>query len=145
MGPPSMHLGGHLRLRELANGVKAWGFSSTQCVKAAVANVEKQLRDEGWKSPNKATTPLTSNYRPELDVTAESDPQGMSHCQSLIGVLRWIVELGRVDICLEVSMMSSHLAFPREGHLDQVCHIFACLRDHSNSEMVLDPSEPIVD
>ena len=34
--------------------------------------------------------------------------------------LRWIVELGRVDICLEVSMMSSHLALP----LGNVC--FTC-------------------
>ena len=48
-----------------------------------------------------------------------------AYYQSLIGILRWIVELGRVDVCLEVSMMSSHLALPREGHLEQVLHIFA--------------------
>ena len=62
-----------------------------------------------------------------------------------IGILRWIVELGRVDVCLEVSMMSSHLALPREGHLEQVLHIFAYLKKYHNTELVYDPSDPVVD
>jgi hypothetical protein len=31
-----------------------------------------------------------------------------------------MVELGRVNICIEVSMMSSHLALPCAGHLKEV-------------------------
>ena len=50
-----------------------------------------------------------------------------------------MVELGRVDVCLEVSMMSSHLALPREGHLEQVLHIFAFLKKYHNTELVYDP------
>ena len=38
-------------------------------------------------------------------------------------------------------MMSSHLALPRAGHLEQVLHIFAYLKKHHNAEMVFDPSE----
>ena len=41
-------------------------------------------------------------------------------------------------------MMSSHLALPREGHLAQVYHIFAYLRKYHNSEMVFDPSDPVI-
>ena len=63
----------------------------------------------------------------------------------MIGVLRWIVELGRIDINVEVSMMSSHLALPREGHLQELLHIFGYLKKHMNTEMVFDPSEPQVD
>eukprot|EP00957_Ditylum_brightwellii_P036132 2737539-Ditylum_brightwellii.AAC.1 len=37
-------------------------------------------------------------------------------------------------------MMSSHLALPREGHLDQVLHIFAYLRKYHNSELVFNPT-----
>jgi hypothetical protein len=56
-----------------------------------------------------------------------------------------MVELERVDICLECSMLSSHLALPREGHLDQVFHIFAYLmRKYHNTELVFDPSDPCV-
>ena len=64
---------------------------------------------------------------------------------SLIGIVWWMVELGRVDICTEVSMMSSHLALPREGHLEAVFHMFAYLKKNHNSEMVFDPSEPDID
>jgi hypothetical protein len=55
------------------------------------------------------------------------------------------VELGRVDICLEVSMMSFHLVLPREGHLELVFHIFAHLKKYHNTEVVYDPSDPVID
>ena len=55
-----------------------------------------------------------------------------------------MVELGRVDICCEVSMMSTQLALPREGHLEAVLHIFSYLKSHHNTEMVFDPSDPMV-
>ena len=42
-------------------------------------------------------------------------------------------------------MMSSHLALPREGHLDQVFHVFGYLKKYHNAEMVFDPSDPVVD
>ena len=42
-------------------------------------------------------------------------------------------------------MMSSHLALPREGHLEQLFHIFAYLKTHVNTEMVFDPSDPAID
>ena len=80
-----------------------------------------------WKMSNKADTPLTTTYRPELDISRELNVADAAYYQSLIGILRWIVELGQVDMCLKVSMMSSHLALPREGHLEQVLHIFAYL------------------
>jgi hypothetical protein len=54
------------------------------------------------------------------------------------------VALGRVDITTEVSMMSSHLALPRVGHLAQLFHIFAYLKKRHNAEMVFDPSYPVI-
>ena len=41
-------------------------------------------------------------------------------------------------------MMSSHLALPREGHLQQLYNIFAYLKKHHNAEMVFDPTIPDV-
>jgi hypothetical protein len=72
IGPPKLYLGGHLSLAELDNGVKAWAFSSSRYVRAAVQNVEDFIaKDETkrWKLPSKAETPLCTSYRPELDVT----------------------------------------------------------------------------
>ena len=53
--------------------------------------------------------------------------------------------MGRVDICLGVSMMSSHMAMPREGHLEQVFHIFSYLKKYHNTELVFDQSDPVID
>ena len=85
------------------------------------------------------------SYRPELDVSSELAPKDSAYYQSLIGILRWIVELGQIDICLEVSMMLSHLVMPRKGHLDQVLHIFTYLHKYHNTELVYDPSGPVVE
>ena len=104
----------------LENGIKAWSFSSSQYVQAAVQNVEKYLKEKVKKFPPRAETPLGSEYRPELDFTPELRAKYAAYYQSLIGVLQWMVELGRLDICCEVSMMSSSLALPRTGHLEQL-------------------------
>ena len=93
----------------------------------------------------KALDPLPKGYRPEMDVSEELGPEEASYYMSLIGIVWWMVELGRVDICTEVSMMSSHLALPREGHLEAVFHMFEYLKKNHNSEMVFDPSEPDID
>jgi len=144
IGKPSQYLGGKMRQVELENGAKAWAFSSAQYCKAAVDNVEKYLKEKGEVLQVKAPTPLSSGYRPELDVSPELGDADASYYHSLIGMLRWLVELGRADINTEVSMMSSHLALPREGHLKEVLHIFAHLKKHHNAEMVFDPSIPEV-
>ena len=72
-------------------------------------------------------------------------PQDVSYYMSLIGILQWIVELVRVDICLKASIMSSHMAMPREGHLDQLFHTFSHLKKYHNTDMVFDPSYPVID
>ena len=148
MDPQDHYLGGKVRKVQLENGVNAWAFSSSQYVQTAVKNVEAYLDSQDnkrWKMPSKADTHLTTTYRPELDVSRELNVADAAYYHSLIGILRWIVELGQVDVCLEVSMMSSHLALPREGHLEQVLHIFAYLKKYHNTELVYDPSDPVVD
>ena len=52
--------------------------------------------------------PFPLNYRPELDVSPVSDDTLMSRYLQLIGVLRWSIELGIIDIMTEVSVLSQH-------------------------------------
>ena len=63
----------------------------------------------------------------------------------MIGILRWICELGRLDILTPVSMLSRYLVSAREGHLDQVFHVFAYLKSYDRSTMVFDDTEPNID
>ena len=127
---------------ELENGAKAWAFWFSRYVSESVKNVEKHLERKGRKLPTKAETPIQTVYRPELDVSPELNPTDAAYYQSLIGILRWIVEMGRIDIGFEVGVMSSHTSLPRIGHLHKVFHIFGYLKHHDNARLVFDPTYP---
>ena len=55
------------------------------------------------------------------------------------------MELGRLDILLEVDLLSTHLALPREGHLQQVCHIFGYLKKYPRQRIFMDLDDPNID
>ena len=74
IGPPKIYLGNKVSKVTLDNDVDAWSFSSSQYVKNAVVNVEAYLCKLGKSLPRKVTAPLTMDYRPEIDTTAEVDP-----------------------------------------------------------------------
>ena len=83
-------------------------------------NIEKYLKEKVKKFPPRAETPLGSNYRSELDFTPKLQVKDAAYYQSLIGMLRWMVELGRVDIYCEVSLMSSQLGFASDWSLGTI-------------------------
>ena len=147
VGDPDFYLGAKLRKMKLANGVEAWGMSSSKYAHAAVANVVEHLesKGQGHMMPKRAPTPFKGGYQPELDVSPELDSESATYYQSQIGILRWLCELGRIDIITEVSMLASHLALPREGHLEAVYHVFGYLRVKHNARMCFDPTYPEID
>ncbi|KAI2489324.1 Reverse transcriptase (RNA-dependent DNA polymerase) [Fragilaria crotonensis] len=73
----------------------------------------------------------------------ECDDDEAARFSQLIGVLRWAVELGRIDMYTEVALLSQHLALPRVGHLEAVYHIFAYLSKHEKSSIIFDPTDPL--
>ena len=107
IGPPDVYLGGKMRRVNLENGSKTWAFSSSQYVVEAVKNVEAYLARKEKKLNAKAGAPISNRYRPEIEATGELRPFDAAYYQSLMGILRWMVELVRFDICVEVSMLSS--------------------------------------
>ena len=62
-----------------------------------------------------------------------------------IGELRWEIEIGRVDIGHEVSVLSSYQAAPRDGHLQQILHIFAFLKKNPKLTLYFDPNPVVID
>ncbi|MGH7954706.1 MAG: reverse transcriptase domain-containing protein [Gloeomargaritales cyanobacterium] len=92
---PQRYLGATLkqwRFPEDAQKVR-WVVFRTICEQRH-KNVETELRKVDLKLPTKANTPMTSGYRPELDVSPLLDDEQANYFQNLIGVLRWAVELG---------------------------------------------------
>lgn len=141
---PDEYLGAQVR-RYTSGDQSTWAMSSDLYVKRAIADVERELKYIGQTLRNKVSTPMSSGYRPELDQSSELDPKRANYYQGLIGVLRWMVELGRVDIMVAVSMLSRYLANPRVGHLEEVFHIFAYLKRYDRSAIVFDPTTPEFD
>ena len=80
-----------------------------------------------------------------MDTTAELDEEQATYYQSQIGHFHWIAELGRIEIAIEVSLLASHVALPRNRHLQTVFHIYVYLKKRHNSRMGLDPSYPEID
>jgi hypothetical protein len=147
VGDPDIYLGAKLQKVVLENGVVAWSMSPSKYVQKAVKNVKDCLQEKEPGCPwlKKAPAPFAKDYRPEIDLSIESETDDATYYQFQIGVLRWMVELERVDIITEVSMLSSHLAIPRDGHLEAVYRIFAYLDKKHNSGMVFDPTYPQID
>ena len=93
----------------------------------------------------KVETPLSSGYRLELDSSKELPPRQISFHQGVIGTLRWIYELGRIDILMPVCLLSSYLMDPRVGHLEQAIHCFAYLKKYNRSKIVFDDTTSCFD
>ena len=147
IGDPDIYLGAKLRQVTLPNGVHAWGASPSKYVQDAVKNVGEYLAKnfDGRKFQKRVSGPWPTDYASELDETPELSPAMANYYQSEVGVLHWIVELGRVDIITEVSILASHMAMPREGHLEALFHVFGYLQKKHNSRLVFDPTYPEID
>ena len=52
------------------------------------------------------------------------DPD-LYYFQTVIGILRWMIMLGRIQVITEVLLLLSCIALPREGHLDAAVHVMA--------------------
>eukprot|EP00804_Cyclotella_cryptica_P029741 CCRYP_015201-RA/>CCRYP_015201-RA protein AED:0.23 eAED:0.23 QI:0/0/0/1/1/1/6/0/958 len=147
VGPPEMYLGAKLRKRTFKDGTTAWGLSPAKYVQQAARNVKTYLKSnlEGrYSLPKRGENPFPADYAPEEDVTPLVEPEVATYYMQLIGILRWMCELGRINICTEVSMLSSYSAMLREGHLEAAFHVFSYLKSKSNSRLIFDPMEPAV-
>ena len=60
---------------------------------------------------------MICGYCPDMDVIRKLKAYGVQWYPDHIGTLIWAVEIGIIDILLEVSLLSNHLAPPREGYL----------------------------
>ena len=134
-------LGNKVSQVTLENIFKRWSFISSQRAQDAVKNEEEYEIRVKLGPLLKAKSLWFSNYRPYADDTHELTPLRASYYQSLIGVLRWIIELERGDLAMEVIAMASMMALPREGHLNVVFQMFSFLKSNWNVVTLFDFTE----
>ena len=72
------------------------------------------MKDFGLVYPSsKPKTPFTyASYRPELDGTDECNIDMTTLYQNLIGICRWMCELGSIDILLKINLLSQYMVSP---------------------------------
>ena len=65
-------------------------------------------------------------------MTEELVPELASRYLQLIEICRGAVEIGQVDIFLEVSLLSQYQVGPRLGHMEVIYNLFAYLNKHKD-------------
>ena len=123
--------------------IDTYAMGSHGYVKEAIRICESRMKEFNLSYPtSKSKTPFTSqSYRPETDGTPECDDKKITLYQNLIGICRWMCELGRLDILLEVNLLSQYMVSPRIGHLRQLINIFSYLKQHDRSWIVINPEK----
>ena len=145
---PDIYLGVNIVKLQLLDGCKVWSTLPRSYVKNAVQVVEQLLVEdnEGYQLKSSAKNPFPTGYKLELDVTDKLGDRLASRYLQLIGVLRWVVEIGCLDIFLEMALLSQYQASPRIGHLKALYHIFAYLRKHPDmGQLAYDLIAPVID
>ena len=72
-------------------------------------------------------SPIEKGDHPELDTSEFLDQEGISQYQSLIGILQWVITIGRFDVQTAVMTLSSFRVAPRRGHIERAKRIFGYL------------------
>ncbi len=106
-------------------------MSSEQYVKEVIQNFEWSLVKQNWHL-KKYKQPFSNDYYPELDTSPLLEDEETNYYQSQISILRWMVELGRLDIYINVALLSSFLAQPRRGHMEAIYNIYGYLKHHNS-------------
>ena len=134
-GPIQFHLGADFERDPDGTLV----MSPTKYISRMVQTYE---RFYGCKPSTRALSPLEPNDHPELDESELLDDEGIQQYQSLIRCLQWAISLGRFDISVSVTSMSSYRAAPRRGHLDRVKRICGYLYKMKDAKLRFRTNRP---
>ena len=134
-GPPDYYLGNDYK----KDNKGRWCIGCKKYLTEAITRVEAMFGDLPKKD-----TPMTDGDHPETDVSAPLSDGQHTQYQMLIGMLNWIVCLGRLDIAFATSSLSRFTACPRKGHLERVLRIFGYLRKYKNKRIIVDSRDPIL-
>ena len=134
-GPPDYYLGNDYKKDKKGR----WCIGCKKYLTEAVSRVEKIFGE----LPKKVS-PMEDGDHPEEDCSALLDDDGHQKYQMLIGMLNWIVCLGRMDVAFATTSLSRFTACPRAGHLERALRIFGYLKKNKNRRIVVDSRDPIL-
>jgi hypothetical protein len=125
-GPPTRYLGASIGTYDLDDQTKCFFMYPDQYLANAITVFQANLQKHNIKLNSiRSDVPMMPGYYPEVDTIDPLDVDAMNLYQSYVGVLRWCIELGRIDICNALGKLLSYLACPRIGHMEVVLQVFS--------------------
>ena len=102
-GPPDRYLGANFDQVQFKDGQFIWSTNCVDYLKREIENVDNSLGVDKAALNNYGVgnRPYSSSFGPELDVNEELGEELTNRYQQLIGVLRWSIELGNINILTE--------------------------------------------
>ena len=137
-GEPTQYLGANVEKYQIPQtGQKYWSMYAYDYVKESCKIVRGWSENDNRKFKKNRDNTMHAKYCPEIDISAELGDDLATQYQQMIGILRWSIELGRIDIITEVSLLSSFNVNPHEGHLEAAYRVFEYLYNHMNGRRVV--------
>ena len=136
VGDPDYHLGASFTRDK--DGTLA--LDATRYVKKLVESFKKMFGEDPPKQG--VSCPIEPKSHPELDESPLLGAEGVKQYQSIIGALLWAVTLGRFDIFIAVTALSSFRVAPREGHLGMAKRVVGFLAKNPSSAIRFRVGEP---
>jgi hypothetical protein len=134
-GPRKYYLGNDYTYHD---GQDMWIYGSQTYATDAVARVERL-----YGCLPKGSTPLpVTDCHPEMDTTPLLGLDNHCKFQMLLGMLQWLVILGRPELCQLISSLNRFGACPREGYLDLAVRSFGYVKTTINKQIAID-SRPL--
>jgi hypothetical protein len=133
VGELKRHLGAEIGKITFADGTKSWYMLARLYLEQAIIKIERKWGNlwKLWLNKQHFDVPIQPGSHPEVDDTPFLKDDDVQLYKSYIGVLRWAVELGRIDIAHVVGVVARFSAAPREGHMWIVLQIFAYCKKHN--------------
>ena len=133
-GNPDIYLGVKLCKTKLHIGAWTWALHPMRYAHEIAWNYAVHLAANcggRFRTLMRAKNPFKMGYEPDLDTSPELEPDAASHYLTVIGILWWMMELGRIDI--------------EKGHLDTAVHAMAHIGQRYKSWLVSTSSYTEID
>ena len=130
-GPRQYYLGNDYKYHDNDD---IWTYGCHTYINEAVAKVERMF---GVLAKEKTPLPVDDTH-PELDQSPTLGLNDHRKFQMLLGMLQWIVQIGKPELSQACASLSRFGACPRERHLDLAIRIFGYLKTVAHKVIAID-------
>ena len=127
----SKHLGNNYKYHDSQD---IWTFGTKKYTNEALSRVERVF---GTLKSKSIALPV-EDCHPELDESPLLDLDGHRKFQMLIGMLQWLVTIGRPDLSHSLTSLNRFGACPCETHLELALHIFSYIKTVRDPKIAID-------